>query len=68
MIKLTPKSETADTVSEDQEGEQENKDEVRLKALIASGDGPEAFFLARSLVTSGEKWAEEYLVLAKEML
>ena len=68
MIKLTPKSETADTVAEDQEGEQDNKDEVRLKALIASGDGAEAFFLARSLVTSGEKWAEEYLVLAKEML
>lgn len=68
MIKLTPKSETADAVAEDQEGEQDNKEKVRLKALIASGDGAEAFFLARSLVTSGEKWAEEYLVLAKEML
>lgn len=68
MIKLTPKSESFDAVIDDQELEQDNKEEVRLKALIASGDGAEAFFLARSLVTSGEKWAEEYLALAKEML
>ena len=50
------------------EEESINREEVRLKALIAAGDGAEAFFLARSLVTSGEQWADEYLREAKEML
>ncbi|MGY8670754.1 MAG: hypothetical protein ACKVJ7_06865 [Candidatus Poseidoniales archaeon] len=67
MIKLTPPSFAKDVV-DDGDGEIFNQEELRLKALIAAGDGAEAFFLARSLVTSGEKWADEYLLQAKEML
>jgi len=67
MLKLTPPS-VAKEVIVDVEEESINREEVRLKALIAAGDGAEAFFLARSLVTSGEQWADEYLREAKEML
>ena len=67
MIKLTPLSAVEEIVDNNDE-QSVNHEETRLKALIAAGDGAEAFFLARSLVTSGEKWAEEYLSEAKEML
>jgi hypothetical protein len=67
MLKLTPPSVVKEVIV-DVEEESINREEVRLKALIAAGDGAEAFFLARSLVTSGEQWADEYLREAKEML
>ena len=36
--------------------------------LIEAGEGAEAFFLARSLLTSGESWAAEWMEKAKELL
>jgi hypothetical protein len=36
--------------------------------LVAAGEGAEAFFLARSLLTSGEAWAAEWMEKAKELL
>ena len=40
----------------------------KLQGLIAAGDAAEAFFLARSLFTSGDDWAEEWMLKAQEML
>ena len=40
----------------------------KLQNLISAGDGAEAFFLARSLFTSGDEWAEEWMLKAQEML
>ncbi len=45
-----------------------NPDLTKLKSLIDSNSPAEAFFLARSLVTSGEAWAEEWMLKAKSML
>jgi hypothetical protein len=40
----------------------------KLQNLISAGDAAEAFFLARSLFTSGDEWAEEWMLKAQEML
>ena len=40
----------------------------KLENLIESGDSAEAFFMARSLVTSGESWAEELMIKAQKSL
>ena len=40
----------------------------KLENLISAGDAAEAFFLARSLFTSGDEWAEEWMLKAQEML
>ena len=45
-----------------------DNEETRLKDLIAAGEAAEAFFLARSLFTSGEEWAEEWMIKAQSML
>ena len=52
---------------------EEAKEEIstdlsRLQSLIEAGESAEAFFLARSLFTSGEEWAEEWMVRAQSML
>ena len=41
---------------------------TRLENLLQAGDAAEAFFLARSLFTSGEEWAEEWMERAQSML
>ena len=41
---------------------------IKLQKLIDSGDAAEAFFMARSLFTSGEVWAEEWMLKAQSML
>ena len=59
--------------------EKETEDEVitdtfevtqrrKLENLIESGESAEAFFMARSLVTSGESWAEELMIKAQKSL
>lgn len=40
----------------------------RLQDLLEAGEAAEAFFMARSLLTSGEQWAEEWMKKAQEML
>ena len=40
----------------------------RLENLIQAGEAAEAFFLARSLFTSGEEWAQEWMERAQSML
>ena len=45
-----------------------NQELKRLMNLIEVGDAAEAFFLARTLFTSGESWAEEWMVKAQSML
>ena len=40
----------------------------RLQDLIDAGEAAEAFFMARSLLTSGESWAEEWMLKAQSML
>ena len=41
---------------------------TRLENLIQAGEAAEAFFLARSLFTSGEEWAQEWMERAQSML
>ncbi|MDP6869672.1 MAG: hypothetical protein QGI21_02740 [Candidatus Poseidoniaceae archaeon] len=43
-------------------------DLVRLRELIEAENAAEAFFLARSLFTTGELWAEEWMIKAQSML
>ena len=50
------------------DSESENKDLLKLESLLESGDAAEAFFFARSLLTSGELWAEDWMEKAKSML
>ena len=45
-----------------------NTDLSRLENLIQAGEAAEAFFLARSLFTSGEEWAQEWMEKAQSML
>jgi hypothetical protein len=53
---------------EEQEEPRIDPDLVRLQNLLAAGEAAEAFFLARSLVTSGEQWAEQWMKKAQDML
>jgi len=57
-------------VQDTEEEMQENPDSelTRLQNLINAGEAAEAFFLARSLYTSGEQWAEEWMIKAQSML
>ena len=41
---------------------------TRLENLLKAGEAAEAFFLARSLFTSGEEWAQEWMEKAQSML
>ena len=41
---------------------------AKLQSLIDSGDSAEAFFMARSLLTSGEEWARELMLKAQDMM
>ena len=43
-----------------------NSELKRLEDLIDAGEAAEAFFLARSLFTSGEEWAEEWMKRLKQ--
>jgi len=52
-------------VTEDEPVDSELK---RLQDLIAAGEAAEAFFMARSIFTSGELWAEEWMLKAQSML
>ena len=45
-----------------------NSELKRLEDLLDAGEAAEAFFLARSLFTSGEAWAEEWMNKAQAML
>ncbi len=45
-----------------------NSELKRLEDLLDAGEAAEAFFLARSLFTSGEDWAEEWMNKAQAML
>ena len=55
---------------EEEEIEEEpvHVDLKRLQDLIEAGEAAEAFFMARSLYTSGESWAEEWMLKAQAML
>ena len=55
-------------VEETSEEESVNSELKRLEELIDAGEAAEAFFLARSLFTSGEDWAEEWMNMAQAML
>ncbi len=75
LQKMTKLSQTISTVSTDiiiqPEVIEEVEDEPqlrKLKSLIESGDSAEAFFMARSLLTSGEDWAKEWMEKAQEMM
>ena len=75
LQKMTKLSQTISTVSTDIIIQPEVIDEVedepqlrKLKSLIESGDSAEAFFMARSLLTSGEDWAKEWMEKAQEMM
>ena len=57
-VKLTPEIEV-DSIDPDLK---------RLQDLIDAGEAAEAFFMARSLLTSGETWAEEWMEKAQQML
>ena len=62
-------SEVTDDVSKEEKEEiRVDPDLVKLQTLIDSGDAAEAFFMARSLFTSGEDWAEEWMLKAQSML
>ena len=50
------------------EDEPINLELKRLQDLIEAGEAAEAFFMARSLFTSGESWAEEWMLKAQSML
>ncbi|MEE2985698.1 MAG: hypothetical protein VX366_05725 [Candidatus Thermoplasmatota archaeon] len=54
--------------SNEQDKEQIDTDLMRLENLIEAGEPAEAFFLARSLFTSGEEWAKEWMDRAQSML
>ena len=41
---------------------------TKLRSLLEAGDSAEAFFMARSLVTSGEDWAREWMTKAQDMM
>ena len=45
-----------------------NSELTRLESLLQAGEAAEAFFLARSLFTSGEEWAQEWMKRAQSML
>tara|TARA_B100001996_G_scaffold382697_1_gene375295 strand:+ start:1030 stop:2007 length:978 start_codon:yes stop_codon:yes gene_type:complete len=45
-----------------------DSDLVRLQNLIEAGEAAEAFFMARSLLTNGELWAEEWMIKAQSLL
>ncbi len=45
-----------------------NTDLEKLEFLLSEGEAAEAFFFARSLVTSGDEWAREWMDRAKSML
>ena len=45
-----------------------NTELTRLENLLEAGEAAEAFFLARSLFTSGEEWAQEWMEKAQSML
>ena len=45
-----------------------NTELTRLENLLEAGEAAEAFFLARSLFTSGEDWAQEWMERAQSML
>ena len=75
LQKMTKLSQTISTVSTDIIIQPEVIEEVgdepqlrKLKSLIESGDSAEAFFMARSLLTSGEDWAKEWMEKAQEMM
>ena len=56
-------------LSEPEEPAQEvSNDITRLENLIEAGEAAEAFFLARSLFTTGEEWAQEWMEKAQSML
>jgi hypothetical protein len=63
-VQIDDSSENTDVVEE----ELVDKNLVNLQNLIAAGDAAEAFFLARSLFTSGDEWAEEWMLKAQSML
>lgn len=45
-----------------------DSDLVRLQNLIEADEAAEAFFMARSLLTNGELWAEEWMIKAQSLL
>ena len=65
-------SQSVTDITEDEivseESETIDPDLKKLQILIESGEAAEAFFMARSLLTSGEAWAEEWMIKAQSML
>ena len=65
-------SQSVTDITEDEivseESETIDPDLKKLQILIESGEAAEAFFMARSLLTSGEDWAEEWMIKAQSML
>tara|TARA_B100000035_G_scaffold196174_1_gene167607 strand:- start:1961 stop:2947 length:987 start_codon:yes stop_codon:yes gene_type:complete len=48
--------------------DEEDPQMTKLRSLLEAGDSAEAFFMARSLVTSGEDWAREWMTKAQDMM
>ena len=48
--------------------DEEDPQLTKLRSLLEAGDSAEAFFMARSLVTSGEGWAREWMTKAQNMM
>ena len=48
--------------------DEEDPQMTKLRSLLKAGDSAEAFFMARSLVTSGEDWAREWMTKAQDMM
>jgi hypothetical protein len=51
-----------------EEFESKKDEKSELIQLLKSSEYQAAFFLARRIISRGEDWAEEYLLLAKEGL
>ncbi len=64
----TVQSPEIETQQDEEQAEEIDPQLAKLQSLIESGDAPEAFFLARSLLTNGEEWAKEWMIKARELM
>tara|TARA_B100000700_G_scaffold327242_1_gene441228 strand:+ start:2462 stop:3358 length:897 start_codon:yes stop_codon:yes gene_type:complete len=73
LVRMQNLSQSVSEVPVVEEVEEEDEEPIdtelkRLQDLIEAGEAAEAFFMARSLFTSGESWAEEWMLKAQSML
>jgi tetratricopeptide (TPR) repeat protein len=71
LVRMQNLSQNVSSVPVEESAETEeivNNELTRLENLLQAGEAAEAFFLARSLFTSGEVWAKEWMERAQSML